>query len=77
MEKDMWGRRIRAYRKLKGYTQEGLAKRLGISVSVLGEIERGNRLPTNQMVGQIADALNITVEELSPILEEERRGKDV
>lgn len=75
MEKDMWGRRIRAYRKLKGYTQEGFAKRLGISVSVLGEIERGNRLPTNQLVGQIADALNITVEELSPILEEERRGK--
>ncbi|WMT29028.1 helix-turn-helix transcriptional regulator [Bacillus aerius] len=75
MEKDMWGRRIRAYRKLKGYTQEGFAKRLGISV--LGEIERGNRLPTNQMVGQIADALNITVEELSPILEEERRGHDV
>ncbi|ATP92555.1 transcriptional regulator [Bacillus altitudinis] len=77
MEKDMWDRRIRAYRKLKGYTQEGFAKRLGISVSVLGEIERGNRLPTNQMVGQIADALNITVEELSPILEEERRGHDV
>ena len=25
------------------------------------------------MVGQIADALNITVEELSPILEEEER----
>ncbi|MDV3451496.1 helix-turn-helix transcriptional regulator [Bacillus safensis] len=75
MEKDMWGRRIRAYRKLKGYTQEGFAKRLGISV--LGEIERGNRLPTNQLVGQIADALNITVEELSPILEEERRGKNV
>lgn len=77
MEKDIWGRRIRAYRKLKGYTQEGFAKRLSISVSVLGEIERGNRLPTKQMVGQIADALNITVEELSPILEEERRGKDV
>ncbi|MBR0604298.1 helix-turn-helix transcriptional regulator [Bacillus safensis] len=77
MEKDIWGRRIRAYRKLKGYTQEGFSKRLGISVSVLGEIERGNRLPTNQLVGQIADALNITVEELSPILEEERRGKNV
>ena len=48
MEKEVWGRRIRAYRKL-----------------------------TNQLVGQIADALNITVEELSPNLEEERRGNDV
>ena len=35
------GRRIRAFRKLKGYTQEGFAKALGVSVSVLGEVERG------------------------------------
>ena len=34
------GRRIRAFRKLKGYTQEGFAKELGVSVSVLGEVER-------------------------------------
>lgn len=42
MEAEIWGRRIRAFRKLKGYTQEGFAKALGISVSILGEIERGN-----------------------------------
>ena len=29
METDKWGRRIRAFRKLKGYTQEGLAKNIG------------------------------------------------
>lgn len=46
MEAEIWGRRIRAFRKLKGYTQEGFAKALGISVSILGEIERGNRLPS-------------------------------
>ena len=45
MEAEKWGRRIRAYRKLKGYTQEGFAKEIGVSVSILGEIERGNRLP--------------------------------
>ena len=28
METDKWGRRIRAFRKLKGYTQEGLAKNI-------------------------------------------------
>ncbi|MFP3361258.1 helix-turn-helix transcriptional regulator, partial [Planococcus sp. SIMBA_143] len=44
METDKWGRRIRAFRKLKGYTQEGLAKELDISVSVLGEVERGSRV---------------------------------
>ncbi|MGE6632295.1 helix-turn-helix domain-containing protein [Bacillus sp. NPDC077027] len=77
MEKDMWGRRIRAYRKLKGYTQERFAKRLGISVSVLGEIERGNRMPSKQTVHLIANALNISVEELSPVKNEERRIEDV
>ena len=41
MEAEKWGRRIRAFRKLKGYTQEGFAKALGVSVSVLGEVERG------------------------------------
>ena len=47
MEAEKWGRRIRAFRKLKGYTQEGLAKQLGVSVSILGEIESGNRSPSD------------------------------
>ncbi|RCK09580.1 XRE family transcriptional regulator [Bacillus licheniformis] len=62
MEAEIWGRRIRAYRKLKGYTQEGFAKALGISVSVLGEVERGNRMPTESMLRDVANTLNITVE---------------
>ncbi|KEZ49662.1 MULTISPECIES: helix-turn-helix domain-containing protein [Metabacillus] len=63
---EKWGRRIRAFRKLKGFTQEGFAKDLGISVSVLGEVERGNRLPNDQLIEEVAAALNVTVEELSP-----------
>ncbi|MGP1910483.1 helix-turn-helix domain-containing protein [Metabacillus sp. JX24] len=63
---EKWGRRIRAFRKLKGYTQEGFAKDLGISVSVLGEVERGNRLPNDQLIQEVAAALNVTIEELSP-----------
>ncbi|WP_044895769.1 helix-turn-helix domain-containing protein [Bacillus alveayuensis] len=66
MEAEKWGRRIRAFRKLKGYTQESFAKELGVSVSILGEIERGNRLPTEQFLQMVAERLNITVEELSP-----------
>ena len=45
MEAEKWGRRIRAYRKLKGYTQESFSNELGVSVSILGRVERGNRLP--------------------------------
>jgi transcriptional regulator with XRE-family HTH domain len=66
MEAEKWGRRIRAYRKLKGYTQEGFAKQLGISVSILGEIERGNRLPSGDLLRKIAFTLKITVDELTP-----------
>jgi transcriptional regulator with XRE-family HTH domain len=66
MEAEKWGRRIRAFRKLKGYTQEGFAKDLGISVSVLGEVERGNRLPSHELLTDVANALNITLEELTP-----------
>ncbi|MEC1550569.1 helix-turn-helix transcriptional regulator [Bacillus rugosus] len=66
MEAEIWGRRIRAFRKLKGYTQEGFAKALGISVSILGEIERGNRLPSAAIIQGAADVLNISAEELAP-----------
>jgi transcriptional regulator with XRE-family HTH domain len=66
MEAEKWGRRIRAYRKLKGYTQESFAKKLHISVSVLGEVERGNRVPSDELVQAIAKELNITVQELEP-----------
>jgi transcriptional regulator with XRE-family HTH domain len=66
MEAEKWGRRIRAYRKLKGYTQESFAKVLGVSVSIIGEIERGNRLPTGDLLVRIGQTLNISIEELTP-----------
>lgn len=66
MEAEKWGRRIRAFRKLKGFTQEGLAKELLVSVSFLGEIERGNRIASEQFLVEVASSLGITVEELQP-----------
>ncbi|AIE58607.1 helix-turn-helix domain-containing protein [Bacillus methanolicus] len=66
MEAEKWGRRIRAFRKLKGYTQEGFAKELGVSVSILGEVERGNRMPSKDFLEQVAALLNIHIDELIP-----------
>lgn len=66
MEADKWGRRIRAFRKLKGYTQEIFADRLGVSVSILGEVERGNRMPSEELIEQIARLLQISIEDLTP-----------
>ncbi|MEK4563192.1 helix-turn-helix transcriptional regulator [Alkalihalobacillus sp. FSL R5-0424] len=66
METLNWGRRIRAFRKLKGYTQESFAKEIGVSVSVLGEIERDTRSPDEQLIGHIASILGISIDELRP-----------
>lgn len=66
MEEERWGRRIRAFRKLKGYTQEGLAKELLVSVSLLGEIERGNRVPNEQFLLEVSAVLGISLDELRP-----------
>ncbi|RFU62667.1 helix-turn-helix domain-containing protein [Peribacillus glennii] len=66
MEAEKWGRRIRAFRKLKGYTQEGFAKEIGVSVSLLGEVERGNRKPTDDFLVEVAEMLHVSVDELRP-----------
>ncbi|WP_153127089.1 helix-turn-helix domain-containing protein [Peribacillus tepidiphilus] len=66
MEAEKWGRRIRAFRKLKGFTQEGFAKELGVSVSLLGEVERGNRMPTEKFLTEVAEILEVPLDELSP-----------
>ncbi len=66
MEAEKWGRRIRAFRKLKGFTQEEFARELSVSVSMLGEVERGNRVPSANFLQDIANQLDITVEELKP-----------
>ncbi|GIP01461.1 helix-turn-helix transcriptional regulator [Paenibacillus sp. FSL W8-0187] len=64
MENKQLAQRIRAFRKLKGLTQQELAERTGISLAVLGAIERGNRRAEEQMLAQIADVLEITLQEL-------------
>lgn len=64
MENLQLAQRIRAFRKLKGYTQQKFAKEVGISLAVLGAIERGNRRAEEQILNKIADTLGISVDEL-------------
>jgi Predicted transcriptional regulators len=45
-------------------TQKELAERLGISVAVLGAVERGMRQPSSALLRAIADVLQVPVEEL-------------
>ncbi|EXX86746.1 transcriptional regulator [Paenibacillus darwinianus] len=65
MEYDQLAQRIRAFRKLKGFTQQQLADRLGVSVAVLGSLERGTRKPETKLIERIAESLGIEYEELT------------
>ncbi|RXZ79311.1 XRE family transcriptional regulator [Paenibacillaceae bacterium] len=65
MEYDQLAQRLRAFRKLKGYTQQELAERLGVSVAVLGSLERGTRKPEAKLLERIAENLNISYQELT------------
>lgn len=64
MENLQLAQRIRAFRKLKGFTQEELAEQSGVSLDVLGAIERGNRRAENQILNKIVDVLGISLAEL-------------
>jgi transcriptional regulator with XRE-family HTH domain len=67
MEAEKWGRRIRAFRKLKGFTQEEFAKEIGVSVSFLGEVERGNKMAPEYFLKDVAEMLSVSLEELQPL----------
>ncbi|OBZ15455.1 MULTISPECIES: helix-turn-helix domain-containing protein [Bacillales] len=64
MENNQLAQRVRAFRKLKGYTQQELAKVLGVSVAVLGSLERGTRKTDPKLLSHIAKTLGISYEEL-------------
>lgn len=67
MEKSSVAQRIRAFRKLKGYTQNELADLLGVSIAILGAIERGTRKPDTKIINKISQVLGIEPEELVAI----------
>lgn len=68
MEKSSIAQRIRAFRKLKGYTQSELADLLGVSIAILGAIERGTRKPDTKMIQNISQVLGIEPEELVAVV---------
>ncbi|MEN1966436.1 helix-turn-helix transcriptional regulator [Lentibacillus sp. N15] len=64
MDRKRLGKRIKAFRKLKGYTQMSLAKHLGVSVAVLGDVERGTKEANDELIAKIVLALAVSQEEL-------------
>ncbi|MBD2872912.1 helix-turn-helix domain-containing protein [Paenibacillus arenilitoris] len=58
------GENIRQLRKKKGLSQEQLALRAEINASYMGQVERGEKNPTIDVLSKIAHALQIPIEQL-------------
>lgn len=67
MDADKLARRIRAFRKLKQLTQKEFADMLSISLTTLGEMERGNRCIQRDKLAEIAHVLQIPLEEIEHV----------
>ncbi|MFD2628028.1 helix-turn-helix domain-containing protein [Oceanobacillus kapialis] len=63
------GRRIKAFRKLKGYTQISFAEKADVPIAVIGAVERGTKTADDELLDKVTESLGITREEL--ILEEQ------
>lgn len=63
------GRRVRQLRQKQGLSLDALAERSGVSVSMLSAVERGQKVPSILVMGQIATALSTSIGRL---VDEER-----
>lgn len=50
---------IRYFRKLKGLTQEMLAEKVDVSSVYISYLERGSKVPSLNLLGKIAEALEV------------------
>lgn len=59
-----FGSRLQATRKLKGWSQPDLAKKVGTSGAIIGRYERGEMSPSIEMAGKLAEALEVSLDYL-------------
>jgi transcriptional regulator with XRE-family HTH domain len=55
----LFGSRIRSIREAANLSRETAAERAGTSANYLGEVERGEKFPTLEMIERIAIALEV------------------
>ncbi len=75
MVSDIPGTRIRQYRRDMGVTQAALARKVGISPSYLNLIEWNKRPIAGTLLRKIAEALDLTLDDLGSVAEERLRAE--
>src|SRR5690554_7162246 len=61
---DRLGRRLREEREKRGVTVRGLAREVGVSASMISQIETGKAQPSVSTLYAITSALGITIEDV-------------
>ena len=56
----LFGNRIRSIREAANLSRETAAERAGTGANYLGEVERGEKFPTLEMIERIAAALEVS-----------------
>ena len=74
--RQLFGRSLRALRRLRGLTQEELGERSDVSGKLVGQIERGAGNPTLEVITGFAEALSVEPAALLQF-EEDRAGGSV
>ncbi len=55
---------IKVYRKYRGLTQDELAGKVGSKPAYISQIETGRHTPGLKLIGRIAEALDVTIDDL-------------
>ncbi len=63
-EAAIFGEAVRRVRKGYEWTQEDLAERSGLTTTYVGQVERGDKVPSLTVVLRLAHALNVLPVEL-------------
>lgn len=62
--KQLFGKNLHSYRKLRGFSQEQLAERLEISVKHLSTMETGKVFASAELIEHISEELGVSVSSL-------------
>ena len=63
-EGEIFGSTVRRLRADAGWTQEDLADRAGLTATYVGQVERGDKVPSLTVVLKLARGLEVTPAEL-------------